>query len=538
MTKSSFNLIDQPWLLAKNVSGGTETVSMRTVFHRAHEFKGLAGELPTQDFAVLRILLAVLYRVFDAEEHDDPEEDWRELWEADALPAQPIDEYLDRWHHRFDLFDAKVPWFQVADLEAVSGETKPVDLLIPDCPIEGSLFSMRRGYDSITAAEAARWLIHCQAYDVSGIKSGAVGDDRVKGGKGYPIGVGWAGWMGGITVVGNDLRETLLLNLVLERKRDEQDLPVWELAPLTAAARPNALGLGQVSLLAWPQRRIRLQQDDEGNVDALVLANGDPIDYQYQHLHEAMTGWRYSAPQTKKFGQDIYMARTFDPAIALWRGISTLLPTVVNTQEKLDALPCKSLVWASRQAERGVLPTNQMMRIQTSGVTYGPQMASWDEIFSDQLTFSIQLADTDDSAAKEVVYAAVGRAAEAVRSLGDLAGNLAVAAGGDSAGPSEAAKAQGYSALDAPFREWLSGFDPSGDIEDALADWTSTTRRIVLSAGDKVLAEASPAAFVGRVVQRNNKSHLINTGQADAWFRRSLNKALPYPTSEKEPSHE
>ena len=533
MTKTSFNLIDEPWLAVKNVRGEIDTVSMRTLFHRAHEIRGLAGELPSQDFAVMRILLAVLYRVFDTEEHDDPEEDWRELWEANQLPTEPIDDYLDRWHHRFDLFDDDQPWFQVGSLRTVSGDTRPVDLLIPDCPNSDSLFSMRRGYTTISAAESARWLIHCQAYDVSGIKSGAVGDDRVKGGKGYPIGVGWAGWLGGITLVGDDLRQSLLLNLVFERNRSEDDLPVWELPPLTPAPRPNARGVGQVSLLSWPQRRVRLFPNEDGEVGRVIIANGDPIDYQYQHLHETMTGWRYSVRQTKKLGQDIYMARTFDPAVALWRGISSLLPTVVDTAGKPDSLPCASLVWSARLADLGILPKSRLLRIETVGIAYGPQMASWDEIFSDQLSFNIQLAETGDTAAKEIVYAAVGRAADAVRALGDLAGNLAVAAGGDASGPNESAKARGYGALDAPFRAWLAEFDPAGDLEAALAAWTRSVRLIARQLADEVLASAGPSAFVGRVVQRNNKSHLVNTGQADAWFHRSLNKALPYPLAEE-----
>lgn len=68
--------------------------------------------------------------------------------------------------------------------------------LVPDVPAGHPFFTTRSGADlkSMTFAEAARWVVHCQAYDPSGIKSGAVGDAQVKGGRGYPIGTGWCGW--------------------------------------------------------------------------------------------------------------------------------------------------------------------------------------------------------------------------------------------------------------------------------------------------------------------------------------------------------
>ncbi|NYN06610.1 type I-E CRISPR-associated protein Cse1/CasA, partial [Salmonella enterica subsp. enterica serovar Typhimurium] len=68
------------------------------------------------------------------------------------------------------------------------------------------------GRSKLSFAEAARWLVHTQAYDYSGIKPGVEGDPRVKGGKGYPIGTGWSGMTGGTVIRGTTLLETLLLN--------------------------------------------------------------------------------------------------------------------------------------------------------------------------------------------------------------------------------------------------------------------------------------------------------------------------------------
>src|SRR5947199_72580 len=120
-------------------------------------------------------------------------------------------------------------------------ETAELSKLISDVPNGAPMFTTRIGGDlSVPYAEAARWLVHCQAFDPSGIKAGAVGDDRVKGGKGYPIGVAWSGLLGGVLLEGRTLKETLLLNLIAADfdvcGRDPAvDLPVWERPPVTAA---------------------------------------------------------------------------------------------------------------------------------------------------------------------------------------------------------------------------------------------------------------------------------------------------------------
>lgn len=63
MNEREFNLLDEPWIIVLNFDGSTEKVSLIDALARAAEFSGLAGELPTQDAAILRLLLAVLHRV-------------------------------------------------------------------------------------------------------------------------------------------------------------------------------------------------------------------------------------------------------------------------------------------------------------------------------------------------------------------------------------------------------------------------------------------------------------------------------------------
>ena len=100
-----FNLLDEPWILVRKKGCEIAEVSLADALLHAHEYDALSGELPTQDIAILRLLLAVLHTVFsrvdaDGEEitidTDNAVEVWSELWENGRFPEKPIRDYLDK----------------------------------------------------------------------------------------------------------------------------------------------------------------------------------------------------------------------------------------------------------------------------------------------------------------------------------------------------------------------------------------------------------------------------------------------------------
>ena len=59
-----YNLLDEKWItVLRKDSGETENVSLLTLFEHAGEYRALAGEMEVQNFAILRVLLAVLTTV-------------------------------------------------------------------------------------------------------------------------------------------------------------------------------------------------------------------------------------------------------------------------------------------------------------------------------------------------------------------------------------------------------------------------------------------------------------------------------------------
>ena len=86
----SFDLTSQPWLPVQGLNGLEAELSLLEVFEQAEDLRRLIGDVPTQEFALLRLLLAILH---DAIDGPADIEEWQELWES-GLPINDIADYL------------------------------------------------------------------------------------------------------------------------------------------------------------------------------------------------------------------------------------------------------------------------------------------------------------------------------------------------------------------------------------------------------------------------------------------------------------
>ncbi|MFF4652600.1 type I-E CRISPR-associated protein Cse1/CasA [Streptomyces sp. NPDC001380] len=528
----SFDLTSRPWLPVLLLEGGEDVLSLREVFAQAARVRRLAGDIPTQDFALTRLLLAILHDALDGPEDIGA---WADLWEAEE-PFADVDGYLDEHRGRFDLLHPHAPFFQTAGLRTAGDEVFSLNRIVADVPNGDPFFTTRLpGAERIPFAEAARWVVHAHAYDTSGIKTGVVGDPRVKGGKAYPQGVAWAGNLGGVLAEGATLRETLLLNLVAadHRPAEAGDRPAWRRPPAgpgaaeDLASRPTGLR----DLYTWQSRRLRLHADADG-VHGVVLTYGDPLAVQNMQTTEPMTGWRRSQAQEKKLGRPlVYMPREHDPARAAWRGLAALItprdPDAAKRGEPASALRPGIVDWLARlQAER-ILPKGRHIRVRTFGAVYGTQQSVIDEITSDAVSLAVVLLGDADRALGQTAVDAVTDADLAVRTLGDLAFDLARAAGSESESGKTAARDAGFAALDGPYRLWLDAIGEGDDPQELRATWQRTARAVVARLAEDLVAAAGEAAWQGRVVSHAKGETWLNTAQADLWFRFRLRKALP-----------
>lgn len=125
MKEIEFDLLTEPWIRVRLKDNTVQEVSLTEALVSAQDYVDLAGEMPTQDAAVLRLLLAVLFTVFsrvNVEGEPEPLEKrgqalrrWSELWQLGHFPAEPIRDYLEQWKDRFWLFHPTHPFWQVPE---------------------------------------------------------------------------------------------------------------------------------------------------------------------------------------------------------------------------------------------------------------------------------------------------------------------------------------------------------------------------------------------------------------------------------------
>lgn len=553
MKNPEYSLLDEPWIPVRLLDGTIADVGLLELLRRTTEIADLACELPTQSIAIQRLVLAIAYRVVPPRDARD----WARQWDEGA-PTEQMIEYLERWRDRFYLFGGCFPFMQVADLRTAKDAVSGLEKLIADVPNGEQFFTTRHGraLACIPPSEAARWLVHVQAYDPSGIRSGAVGDSQVKGGKGYPIGPSWCGHLGLVWLKGKDLDETLVLNLVPAdaaqlrgvESTTEWGACSWEDSEAESAVRgdyslldpsgtPRDISIPR--LLTWHSRRVRLVGNREG-VTGVVLAQGDKLAPQQMHRYEPQSLWRYSTPQSKKFKQDVYMPRKYEAGRALWRNLPGTLPTVttvqgVDKQPKQEFLPSATLSFHYQLDNASIETTYpKVMRIQAVGVTYGPQEATFEDIYSDELTLSVAVMRVEHEDLSAEIDRQVRLTEEIARHVGNLAANLVRAAGesGDGAGDGarDRAKELFFSAVDTDFRTWLTQVDGRESARDAGRRWECSLRQHALDIQAELVRGASSSAIIGRDTGRG----YINVGIAENYFRAALNKHLPLQKTNQE----
>lgn len=307
------------------------------------------GRLTPQTAALHRLLLAILHRVFGPED----DEAWADLWQAERFEANKLNAYLDKWRHRFDLFDAELPFYQSLDDRVKSKSTTSLshDRASGN---NATLFDHHTEEigETLTPAQAACALITGQAYGLAGLS-------------GIPQKFTDGTCASGIIflVEGDTLKQTLLLNMVMYPPDEDifthtgDDKPAWEM--LNVFEPNRAMPFGYLDYLTWQNRRILFQPEQSNQgviVHTMTMAPALRFD---STLRDTMKHYR----KDDKLGA---LSTNFSEERVLWRDSATFF----SFQHQSDKfITPATFRWLRGLVRNGQLERHQIYRCLALGMS-------------------------------------------------------------------------------------------------------------------------------------------------------------------------
>lgn len=324
--KKEFNLLDEKWIhvLMPDLTG--EDVSLTEALANGEAYYRIAVETGVQDVAVFRLLLAVSHSIFyrfavdgtekRIESTNDAITRWKDYRELGHFPSGSVETYLNRYRERFWLFHPDCPFYQsnVAKKGTHFGAAK---LTLMESNNKPRWFASRAGdgKNIISYAEAARCLLFINGYDDAAVKPSV---------RGLPaIGMGWIGRLTTVEIIGKNLFDTLMLNLVPLQENGKlwsKPLPMWECAPRSEERIEVEQPSNPAEMLTFQSRRLLLERND-GKAVGFFNLGGECFNKE-NAFAETMTLWT-SVDKTENYQP----ARMFDDVteISVWQLLEKIL---------------------------------------------------------------------------------------------------------------------------------------------------------------------------------------------------------------------
>jgi CRISPR system Cascade subunit CasA len=495
-----FNLVDEPWLPCIRADGTPVELSLYDALAQAHTLRELHGENPLDTAALHRLLLAILHRNFGPANRSA----WSRLWKRGRWEVQPLHDYFDRWHSRFDLFDADHPFFQAADDRV---RPKSVTSMIHHMASGNNPTLFDHHTDDaeviLTPARAARLLVCAQAFGLAGL-SGLM--------QKFTDGSCARGIV--FLVRGTTLFETLALNLV--RYTDQSpipgqlsDCPAWEMdGPCQPERR---VPLGYLDYLTWQNRRILLVPDRVGAevvVRRMSMAPGLRLE---SSVLDPMSHYRHDEQRGP-------LPLSFTEGRALWRDSAALFQLRDSVQH-----PPRTFLWIADLVDEECLDAS----LTRSYLALGMSKKQAKVFFVRQEEMPLPMEYLADESLAENLRDGLQVAEEvgtALRRAGLLLAQWMVSPGDNQNAHREntqlvfsrlGVEARYWSRLEVPFREFVR--DLPTDRQAAFHGWI----RILLTTARQAFQESVDG--VGEL-RRSLKATTLARRTLEYWLARAVNK--------------
>ena len=525
-----YNLLDEKWIQVAS-KDTVEKISIKELFAGAAKYKELAGDMKTQDFAVMRVMLAILHTVFSRfdsngdpyeffevdeesflqigeleENYLDDYEDalyqtWIDIWNAKEFP-KVVYEYLEKWRERFFLYDDKYPFFQVTkeviEKDAAGGGKfygKNINRVVSESNNELAYFSPKdESYkEYIDDDELARWLITLQGYIGT--------SDKQKVGSAKTYSKGWLYDLGGVYLQGNNIFETLMLNFVAGHNENNNLLkiqkPCWEAETIEKNIELYFHnGIDNIASLYTAWCREIFIDPNRKKEDKLVcfIAKLPEIEHSDAFL-EPMTVLRYNKDGEYK---EKYRPRKHDANKAMWRNFGLLTgvgegarkPGVIEWLNKLGDI--------SESEELGLYKEN--IKLCAVSMIDDGNSASWVPIDEVKDTLNLKervLVDTKDTGWIIRINKTVTDTKVTIdRALKVFIKDLLEIRKMEKADVSKYVE-QFYFRIDLSFRNWIESIDIDNDKDTKEIEWRNILKKAMKEYVDELVSNAGLRDYKG-----------------------------------------
>lgn len=539
MSEKCFNLLTNPWI--KVIEAGSnqqKMVSLKDLFTNAQNYLRLAGEMRSQDLAILRFLLAILttvYTRFDADgnqyewikidpeswkpleapdDDDDIQEDllttWEDLYQKGSF-SDIVVKYLEKYEERFNMF-GDYPFYQVtkdvydslASKKTASGKgtvaIKQMNRLISESNNSPDIFSPKSNSwkNQIGLPEFIRWLISYQNF------TGTTDKTKIENVEKYSASAGWLYGLDTIYAQGKTLFETLMLNLVLMYNPDSEYVsviqkPSWEfnsqkdyIKDLLAQNTPDNIAEIYTN---W-SRMIYVNWDEGPTIFSTCLPKFD--DEPINNEVEPMTTWRKKDRRhnTKRLG---------DVGKKIWRNFGLYVPTETDVKNS-DVKP-GVINWLDLLKDEQIIPDDYYLDLATANLISDGNATSQlpaaeisDDLYiNTDILFNLHWTTMIENAieyTQQIVkfYWGFSKGVAELRGIGNQ---------------SEFATQMCerlYDRLNNPFNEWLMQLDPMQPTVPQIIEWEDEILiRQVNEEINSIMATASSKDIIG-----NHKDNTVN----------------------------
>ncbi len=542
MDGKSFNLTTEPWIKVITLDNNQEqTVSLIDLFENAHRYRQLAGDMRSQDLAILRLLLAVLttvYSRFDADgklyswlttndkaevsidadefDEDDSEDDlfktWQKLNQAGKF-SSVVARYLETHADDFDFFGPR-PFYQVTteDYDALVPEVKRVaggkgqvaikqlNRQISESGHTPAIFAPKAGEakNDLSLDELVRWLITYQNF------TGVTDKSKVVTAEKFSNSTGWIYRINPVFAKGKTLFETLLLNLILVNEwQDETEYtlpkPVWEYNSVQGYVthrKAQLLPDNLAELYTTWSRLLHIEWDETDSPH--IFSAGVPIFASEDALIEPMTTWRFDKkehayrPATKSL-------RSL--GIAMWRNFGQY----VKVRQADDVHEPGIVVWLHNLKKRKLISRDDPLVLNSIALVSDGTAASQSpaaEVVDDmQLQADVLFPSDDQNEPLKRWPTRIEDTIAFTQTIGTdyyhFASDIGKIRNLDVRPFASGMSAKFYEQLNSPFKEWLEGLTDQDNREEKITLWKQELQRIVVASVNDVMQASSPRDVKG-----------------------------------------